>query len=114
MAKFNFDTLEKKNAEVLANLVADPATTELRRVEILTKLIEAKENQNFFQTMFEEGLSLGECPSCGHQNHWAIPEDELNQMGYVTHEQDSRVPVTTNAESCTEFQEACKKKKVIA
>ena len=103
--------LDKANAEVLADLLADPQTTENLRVKIIIKLSETREGQDFFKTMYEEKLSYGACPCCNHENHWAIPEDVLNIMGWVTHEKDPEVPVATNAESCPEFQEACKKKK---
>lgn len=106
--------IDKANAEVMADLVADPMTTEHLRVKIITKLLESREGQDFFKTMFEEGLSYGECPCCGHTNHWAIPEDELNQMGYVTHEKDTQVESgKTTKEICPDFQEACKKKKIV-
>lgn len=112
MAK-EIDTVDKSNANVLADLVADPQTTDPLRVKILTELLESREGQDFFKTVYEEGLSFGACPCCGHESHWAIPEEVLNQMGWVTHEKDPRVPKTTDGESCPQFQEACKKKKIV-
>jgi len=112
MSNFRLNTLDRANAQVLAELVVDPDTTETLRVQILNKLLEGREGQTFFQTMFEELLSFGECPHCEHKNHWAIPEDDLNQMGWVTNEQDSRVIERTTKKDCNVFQEACKKKKI--
>lgn len=102
------------NAQVLADLVADPATTDALKVKIMSEFIQAKEGQDFFKTMFEDSLSWGACPCCGHTNHWAIPEDDLNQMGFVTSEHDPDVPVHTTEKTCSEFMQACAKKKVIA
>lgn len=110
--KTEADVLNHANAKVLAELVADPKTTEQLRVRVLNKLLEAREGQSFFQTTFEENLSLGECPHCGHYNHWAVPEEDLGQMGYVSCEEDKRVPQTTDEEICPEFQQACIKKKL--
>ncbi len=100
------------NAQVLAELVIDPQTTTHLSVSILNKLIDSSENPSFFVTMFEERMSLGECPNCGHENHWLIPEDSLNQLGWVTHEEDKKIPQHTDAEVCPEFQEACSKRKI--
>lgn len=101
-----------RNAQVLAELVVDPATTTHLSVNILNKLLESYEHPNFFITMFEENMSVGECPECGHQNHWLIPETELNQMNWVTADKDPRVPRNTDEHVCEEFKEACSKKKV--
>lgn len=106
-------SVNAENAKVLAELVIEPTTPEALRIKILNKLLEASEGSSFFRTMFEEKLSFAECPECGHENHWLIPEDELNKMGYVSHERDSRVPRATNSETCTSWEEACAKKKVI-
>jgi hypothetical protein len=108
------ESLDQVNAEVMADLVVDPATTDDLRVKIISKILESREGQDFFKTMFEEQLSYGACPSCNHKNHWAIPEDVLNQMGYVTHVEDTRVPANTDKKSCDRFQEACRKKKVLS
>jgi hypothetical protein len=112
MAKKQDEILDIANAEVMAELIADPATTELLRVRIISKILESREGQSFFRTMFEDGLSFGECPGCGHQNHWAIPEVSLNQMGWVTSELDKEVSTTTTADVCETYQEACAKKKL--
>jgi hypothetical protein len=106
------DYTDKINAEVMADLVADPQTTDHLRVKIITKLLESREGQSFFKTLFEEGLSFGECPCCGHETHWAIPEDELNQMGYVSYEKDPLVKEHHDIKTCPEFQEAHFKKKI--
>ena len=106
------DSVEKANAKVLADLISDPGTTDQLRVRIITKLLEAREGQDFFRTLFEEGLSFGNCPHCDHATHWAIPEESLNEMGWVSHEKDPRVPIKTTIEECPTFQEACLKKKI--
>ena len=99
------------NAQALAEIIVDEDTPPQYQIEALNKLLESKANDNFFVTMLEEDLSMGECPSCGHKNHWLIPEEDLNQMGLVTAETDSRVKVHTTADDCEEFQQACVKKK---
>ena len=113
VTKKKTDSLDEANANVLADLIADSQTTDLLRVRIITKLLEDREGQDFFKTMLEEGLSYGKCPHCEHKNHWAIPEDILNQMGYVTHEQDPGVPAATDKDICPDFEQACKKKKIV-
>lgn len=112
MGRFKFDTLDKANARVLADLATDPQTSPHKQVEIWNKLLEAREGQDFFQTIFEELLSFGACPECSHESHWAIPEDELNQIGWVSHEKDKRVLKNTDADSCPTYQEACGKKRI--
>jgi hypothetical protein len=112
MAETDVNTDAAANAKVMMDLVVDPQTTTHLSVNILNKLLESYEHPNFFVTMFEENMTLGECPECGHQNHWLIPEDDLNQMGYVSHDKDSRVPRHTDAKCCPKYQEACSKKKV--
>ena len=104
--------LNSRNAAAMADIVVDAETPEALRVQVITKMLEGLENDNFFETVFKENLSLGECPGCGHINHWVIPEDELNRMGFVSHEEDERVPQKTDAVSCESWQQACKKKKV--
>ncbi len=106
------------NAKILADLIVDPQTTDYLRVKIIKEILASREGQTFFKTMFEEAMSAGECPECQHMNHWAIPEVDLNQMDWVTHLRDDRVPENTRTaegspEICDEWQEACKKKKVI-
>jgi hypothetical protein len=110
--RIDLDTLTGENAKVLAELSVDPTTPDSLRVQIMTSLIAGMTDSNFFATMFKENLSEGECPECGHLNHWLIPEEELNRMGFVTHEADERVPRMTTMEDCEKWQEACKKKKV--
>lgn len=112
MANKNTEIFDKKNAEVMAELIVDPSTTDILKVNIITKILESREGINFFQTMFEENLSFGECPCCGHKNHWAIPEDQLNQMGWVTSQMDKKVIESTDEESCPQWQQACAKKRI--
>jgi len=102
-----------KNAEVLAELLVKSSPSTHLSIKILNKLLEARSEYEFFETMFEENMSHGECPHCGHANHWLIPEDELNKMDWVTHKQDSRVPDMPNHDDCTDFAESCQKKKVL-
>ena len=105
-------SVNSANAKVLAELVVDPVTPEALRIKILNKLLEAAEGSSFFRTMFEENLSLASCPACDHENHWLIPEDELNKMGWVSHERDPRVPIATTQETCPTWEEACAKKRI--
>lgn len=109
--KYTFESVENTNLSILAELVADPQTSEHLRVNIINKLLESRAGQNFFLTMFEEGLSFGSCPCCGHKNHWLIPEDSLNEMGWVSYKNDKRVPTQATESDCSEFAEACLKKK---
>ena len=104
--------LNEANAAVLVELITAPNISESLRIQAMEKLTDSKEDQSFFRTMLEEGLTLGECPKCQHKNHWMVPEEELNQMGYVSHEEDERVLEHTDEETCPEFQQACLKKKV--
>ena len=104
--------MDEANAAVLVELITGPNISENLRIQAMEKLTASKDNDSFFQTMLEEDLTLGECPHCQHKNHWMIPEEELNQMGYVSKDEDDRVPETTNDKSCPEFQQACLKKKV--
>lgn len=106
------ELLDAAQARALADMIVEPTTPELLRVRMINKFIEARSGGNFFATIFREGLSKGKCPKCQHENHWLIPEEDLNQMGFVTHEQDSRVERTTDAEFCPKWQQSCKKKKV--
>lgn len=106
------DFLDAVNADVLAELIADPDTPDNQRVKMIKKLMESRKSENFFATMLVEMLSHGECPHCGHTNHWLIPEDELNQMGYVSHKEDERVKHATTIEDCPKWQESCAKKKI--
>jgi hypothetical protein len=108
----NIDIFDKKNAEVMAELIVDPVTTDDLKVKIITKILEAREGINFFQTMFEENLSWGACPCCGHENHFGIPEDQLNQMGWVTSHKDPKVLEATDEKTCPQWQQACSKKRI--
>lgn len=105
-------TLEEENAITLTDLIVDPTSPDSLKVQIINKLMEGMEDSSFFKTIFKEGLSLGECPGCGHLNHWAVPEGDLNLMGHVSYKEDHRVPKDTDQEVCPKWQEACKKKKV--
>lgn len=102
---------DEANAKVLAEILVDPATGERIRMQIIGKLLEEDGSDSFFEAMFAEDISRANCPMCDHENFWLIPEDELNQMGWVTSDLDSRVPANTTSKDCKEFQEACKKKK---
>ena len=108
----NLLALDEANAAVLVELIVGPDISENLRIQAMEKLTASKDNDSFFQTMLEEKLTYGECPHCKHKNHWMVPEEELNQMGYVSKDEDDRVPEHTNKKSCPEFQEACLKKKV--
>jgi hypothetical protein len=112
MANKNTEIFDKQNAEVMAELIVDPSTTDILKVNIIQKILESREGINFFQTMFEEILSFGACPCCGHENHWAIPEDQLNQMGWVTSQIDKKVSENTDEENCPQWQQACAKKRI--
>ena len=105
-------SLDEANAIALTDLIVDPTSPDSLKVQIINKLMEGMEDYSFFKTIFNEDLSLGECPSCGHLNHWVIPEDDLNVMGFVSAKEDHRVPKNTTKEDCFQWQEACKKKKI--
>lgn len=102
---------DEKNAEVLAEMLADPKTPEAVKLHIINELNEESKTRSFFETMFNEDLSLGECPCCGHEDHWLIPADDLAQMGYVVSQEDPRVKKHTTEEDCPEYAEACSKKR---
>lgn len=104
----------EKNGAILAELLADPSTSEATRLNIINDLNEASKTSNFFEAMYNEMLTLGECPHCNHKNHWLVPEENLNQMGWVTAEVDPRVPRQTTRESCPEYEQACSKKRLTA
>jgi hypothetical protein len=104
--------LNAANAAVLAELVTDSLTTESTRVEILNMLSQMGKTDSFFAEMLKLNLSSGECPYCGHNNHWLIPEEELNILGWVSDEQDTRIKRNTTAKDCPRYQQACAKKKV--
>jgi hypothetical protein len=104
--------LDEANAAVLVELITGANMSETLRIQAMEKLTSSKDADSFFQTMLEEKLSYGACPHCDHKNHWLIPEDDLNQMGYVSKDEDERVPEHTDAESCEKYQQACLKKKI--
>lgn len=105
-------SFEKDNAEALASLIVAPETSDNLRVQILNKLLDSTSADNFFDTMLKEDLSYGACPNCGHKNHWLVPEEDKNRMGWISHQEDSRVKRMTTAQDCKRFQEACGKKLV--
>lgn len=106
------DSFDEANAKALAELLVDLRTSEAVRLQIINELNEAHKSETFFEAMFMEALTLGACPCCHHENHWLVPEDELNQMGWVSSKEDSRVPTHTDSKTCEEFAEACSKKRV--
>lgn len=107
-----FESLEKENAETLATLIVAPETSDNLRVQILNKLLDSTSADNFFETMLKEDLSFGACPNCGHENHWLVPEEDMNRAGIVSYQNDPRVKRMTTIDDCRRFQEACAKKKV--
>lgn len=109
--KKKIDDFDEKNASALAAMLVDPTTSEAVRIQIINELNEAAKSDTFFEALFNETLSLGRCPHCAHQNHWLVPEDDLNQMGWVSSQKDPRVKRHTDANDCKEFAEACTKKK---
>ena len=105
--------VDEQNAAVLVQLITGSNITDKLRIDAMNKLIGSKEGgETFFRTLFEEKLSYGSCPNCGHENHWLMTEDESNVMGWVSHEEDERVPETTDAENCPLYQQSCLKKKI--
>ncbi len=105
--------LDEANAAVLVELITGPNISENLRIQAMEKLTGSKEGQTFSKTMLEENLTYGECPHCQHKNHWLIDEESLNQMKYVSSEEDDRVPQYTDASVCEEWQESCLKKKIV-
>lgn len=112
MSKKHGDSLEKANAKILAELAVDSQTSVELQVKIIAKLLEDSNHESFFRTLFSEALSYGQCPSCNHFNHWAVPETNLNEFGEVTHHRDKKVLKNTTSADCARFAEACKKKKI--
>jgi hypothetical protein len=106
------EDFDEQNAAALAELLVDPSTSESVRLQIINELNEASKSETFFEAMFNEALTLGACPCCHHENHWLVPEDVLNQMGWVTSKEDNRVKTHTDSKDCPEFAEACSKKRV--
>jgi len=107
-----YEEFAAENADVLAELVVDPATPEQVRVRILKKLKDSSKADSFFDVMLQEVLDVGECPHCAHTNHWLVPEAELNKRGIVTSEADTRVLPFTDEGSCERYHQACSKKKI--
>lgn len=110
--KLSLDNFDEKNAQSLAELLADPQTPESVRIQIINEIHGESGDQSFFETMYNEMLTYGECPCCGHKNHWGIPEDTLVQMGFVSSQRDHRVLPHTTEKDCPSYAEACIKKKL--
>jgi hypothetical protein len=108
------DDFDEQNAAALAEMLADPQTSEAVRLQIINEILESERGASFFDLMVQESMTLGNCPNCKHRNHWLVPEEELNIRGWITHEEDSRCHQHTNEEICPEFSEACMKKRVTA
>ncbi len=106
------DDFDEANAAVIAELLADPVTSENIRLQLINEILQSDKGKSFWDTMLKEDMSLSSCPNCGHHNHWLIPEDDLNEMGWVTSEKDKKVPKNTDIKSCPQWQESCSKKKV--
>ena len=105
--------LEEANAAVLVEIITGANISENLRISAMEKLMGDREGgETFFRTMLEENLTKGTCPHCDHSNHWMIPEEALNMMGYVSKDEDERVPETTDADSCPLYQQSCLKKKI--
>jgi len=102
------------NAKVLAELLVNHKTNTHQTVKILNKLLEGRKHDGFFEIMMQEKMSFAPCPECGHENHWMIPEDQLNKMGWVTGHKDPRVKINTTKDDCLQYQEACAKRKTSA
>jgi len=114
MKKSKILAMDEANADVLVQLITGPNISENLRIQAMEKLTASRDGDGtFWKTLMEEKLSYGACPRCQHENHWLLPEDDANQMGWVTHKEDERVPERTDGESCPDYQEACKKKKII-
>lgn len=105
-------SLSQDNAKALIELVLDPDTPDSIKIKIMNQLVDATGPDTFFDLLLEENLDVGVCPHCGHENHWAIPEVELNQRGIFTYEKDERVKKNTTAEDCPSYQQACHKLKL--
>lgn len=106
------DDFDISNAAALAEMLGDPATGEKVRLQIISEILESHKNDTFFEKLFSENMSLAKCPFCSHKNHWLIPEDELNIVGWISHVEDEAVPQHTNIDTCKDYAEACAKKKV--
>ena len=84
--KTDMADLDAANAATLVEMVVEPYTPDPLRIQILNKLLEGMESENFFDTIYTENLDVGECPHC--------------------------VPQTTTSEEGPQWQQACKKKKI--
>jgi hypothetical protein len=105
------DDFDEQNAKVLIEMLSDPVTSEPVRLQIINEILEQTKDNSFFETMYKENMSQGVCPSCSHENHWLIPEDDLNIFGHVTADEDIRVKKHTEIDDCPKYAEACSKKK---
>lgn len=101
-----------ESQKALMAILADVDTPADVQVKILAQMLDTKGGSTFFETMFRDLSSFGACPCCGHENHWAIPEQELNLMGFVSAERDPRVHRETNKNICASYEQACPKKKI--
>jgi len=113
MKKSKILAMDEANADVLVQIITGANISENLRIQAMEKLTASKEGDGtFWKTMMEEKLSYGACPKCQHENHWCIPEDDLNQMGWVTAKEDERVKEQTTEVDCPEYQQACAKKRI--
>jgi hypothetical protein len=106
------NSFDDENARALAEMLSDPVTSENVRLQIINEILEKERDETFFETIFREMLSYAPCPFCDHKSHWMVPEDDLNQFGWVTSQEDDRVPRNPTIRDCVEFQECCQKKRV--
>ena len=105
-------TLSEENASVLIEIILDPSTPDHIRIKALNALTEASDTNSFFDLLLENGMDYAACPECGHENHWLIPEVELNQRNIFTFERDNRVKKNTTEQDCVKYQQACGKLKI--
>jgi hypothetical protein len=105
---------DEANAAALADMLADPVTSENIRLQIINEILDQSKGDTFFETMYTEAMSFAECPFCHFETHWLIPEDDLNTIGWVSSEKDKRVKNHTTKDDCAEFMESCSKKKTTA
>ena len=108
------EDFDEANAQILVEMLQDPMTSEPVRLQIINEILETTKDTSFFETIFKEDMSKSRCQNCQHENHWLIPEDDLNIFGYVTADKDVRVPRHTTEAECSTYAEACAKKKVTA
>ena len=114
MRTYDLETLDEHNLGIFAELLVSDSTPDALRIRIINRLMEVKEAESFFQTMMEEKVSYGACPCCGHENHFLIPEDALNELGWVTSQKDPEVKENVTEKECPKWQQACLKKKTSA